>query len=363
MKIQSIVIENFRGIKKVEVGNFKRLNFLLGKNNACKTSILEAIFLNIGISNPLLSININTFRNLKHSEEDDFRFIFHNLDYANKPYFHTKFDENEHERTLKIIPKKKQSINTQLKNKNLDQEIHESIYDTQIDKNEVNGLTFDVSIKERHQKKEKYKSEITFELASLSTTVPEDYKEKVNGVFMFPTSQAPNLDKRLEKLIVNKSHGPIIETLSLIDSSIQDLTLGTNGVIYFDIGLNRLIPINLSGDGIRRVLSILVTIADVKNGIIVIDEIDNGLHFSSQATLIKAILRAAEKYDVQVFATTHNYETLRKVKEVLGLAEYKNYSEDVTAFTIRKNPDNTLTAYPYSYEELNYIIEQEIEIR
>ena len=128
-------------------------------------------------------------------------------------------------------------------------------------------------------------------------------------------------------------------------------------MIYFD-GLTPLIPINLAGDGIKRILSILVTISDNKNGIVLIDEIDNGLHFSSQATLLKALMEIAKSYNVQIFATTHNYETLKKLKEVLADESMEAYKNDVKIFTLRKLKDNIIKAYPYDYEALDYILEQ-----
>lgn len=364
MRIRSLEIKNFRGVREASIDGFGRINFFVGNNNAGKTTLLEAIFLNIGIANPILAININKFRSLLQTTEDDFRFIFYNLDYKNIPTFKTVFDENDHQRSLEIKPKKRVGSSMALpKKKTLEFDAGESIYETQLDQNQISGLLFDFSIKEKHQRKKTYQSEIFFELASVSTNIPEDYREKLKGVFMFPTTQAPNLDKRIENLIVNKAHQPIVDTLKKIDNNIQDIVLGTNGMIYFDIGLDRLIPINLSGDGIRRVLSILVTIADIKNGIIIIDEIDNGLHFSSQGTLLKAIIEATKAYNVQVFATTHNYETLKTLKNVLDTEDYREHSSEIKAFTIRKSTENKLTAYPYNYDKLEYAIEQELEIR
>ncbi len=65
---KSFKIENFRGIKKCELTELKRINIFLGKNNCGKSSILEAIFLLTGYNNPILSVNIDLFRNLGHNK-------------------------------------------------------------------------------------------------------------------------------------------------------------------------------------------------------------------------------------------------------------------------------------------------------
>ena len=81
MKLQNITINNFRGIENLSLDDFGNINLLIGKNNVGKTSILESIFLILGPTNPSLPISINGFRNLVHTDGDDFRFIFHELDF------------------------------------------------------------------------------------------------------------------------------------------------------------------------------------------------------------------------------------------------------------------------------------------
>ena len=82
--IQDIKIENFRGITSLEIQDFKKINIFVGKNNCGKTSVLEALFLVTGISNPSLSVTINNMRSLVINNIVDLKFIF------NKPltYIH-----------------------------------------------------------------------------------------------------------------------------------------------------------------------------------------------------------------------------------------------------------------------------------
>lgn len=50
-KIESINIKNYRGIQELNITNLKRINILVGNNNAGKTSLLEAIQI---FSNPTM---------------------------------------------------------------------------------------------------------------------------------------------------------------------------------------------------------------------------------------------------------------------------------------------------------------------
>ncbi|MEM9686133.1 MAG: AAA family ATPase [Bacteroidota bacterium] len=73
MHLKDIEINGFRGIKHLKMEDFGTINLIVGKNNACKTSILEALILLVGVSNP--SLAINNSGGLLINKEDDFRFI------------------------------------------------------------------------------------------------------------------------------------------------------------------------------------------------------------------------------------------------------------------------------------------------
>ena len=62
--------------------------------------------------------------------------------------------------------------------------------------------------------------------------------------------------------------------------------------IHGDIGLPLLLPIPLMGEGLRRLLSLLLAIANLKDGIVLIDEIENGFHYSVHKKVWQAIASA-----------------------------------------------------------------------
>ncbi len=73
MMFQSVSIKNFRGFQDFRLEGLERFNLLLGRNNAGKTSILEAMFLLLGPTNPQLTLTINAFRGIEQykAEADD----------------------------------------------------------------------------------------------------------------------------------------------------------------------------------------------------------------------------------------------------------------------------------------------------
>ena len=132
-------------------------------------------------------------------------------------------------------------------------------------------------------------------------------------------------------------------------------------MIYFDIGIERLIPIQLMGDGISRLLSILVTIANAENGIVIIDEIENGLHASALELLWGLIKDAAYTYNVQIFASTHSLECVKTYSDSFNS---ELLEKDISRlYRIEKSQNDIFSTIKYNSEVLKAAIESNWEVR
>ena len=83
---KNIEIKNFRGIDHLKIDDFSRVNVFLGQNGSGKSTVLEAIALSLGMSNPDLPQGINALRARKSfSNFIDIKYLFHNLDTNTSP--------------------------------------------------------------------------------------------------------------------------------------------------------------------------------------------------------------------------------------------------------------------------------------
>ena len=73
-------IRRFKGIADMELERVGAFNIFLGANNAGKTSVLEAIFLLTGMSNPELPVRISNQRNYLVRTFENLSYLFHSLD-------------------------------------------------------------------------------------------------------------------------------------------------------------------------------------------------------------------------------------------------------------------------------------------
>jgi hypothetical protein len=143
---------------------------------------------------------------------------------------------------------------------------------------------------------------------------------------------------------------PRLTRLSVVSSS-----LGPS--IYADIGLGRLVPIQLIGDGTIRLLTMVNTILFARNGFVLIDEIENGLHHSVLTEVFKELLSLARAYNVQVFATTHSAECIKAAHEASSDAP-----EDLKLIRLDVLEDS-VNAVVYEHDQIEASIRSEWELR
>jgi len=359
---KNLDIENFRGIKHLNIEDLGRINVFLGKNNSSKTTLLEALFLLLGASNPEAILKIHGFRDLFFNHANDLSFIFHNLDFNNTIKLKASSEDRKDFREVSILPSSDLSgTNTkrvEVNSKNLS-------YGSTREEEEINELAVNATIKKRGSKQNKTRSHLSFNTAdnSFNFTLPRDYSDPVRGIFL--TSKAPlssNLEKELEHLIVNKQHDDLISMLQVIDPRITGISFGTNQMIYMDVGIEQLIPLNLSGDGTRRYLSLMLALYNSRDGIALIDELENGLHFSTLVPLWDNLIRLSKELNVQLFITTHNIEILRSLKSALEKEKNKNFQQQVRAYPL-KDIKGEHKSYKYDFESFEHAIDCEIELR
>lgn len=77
-------------------------------------------------------------------------------------------------------------------------------------------------------------------------------------------------------------------------------------------------PVSLQsmGDGMTRVLQLILNALKARNGFLLIDEFENGLHYSIQEQVWRLLFQLAAENQMQVFATTHSDDCVRAFSSV-----------------------------------------------
>ena len=118
------------------------------------------------------------------------------------------------------------------------------------------------------------------------------------------------------------------------------------------------VPLKSLGDGAVRLFGVALALANSRNGFLVIDEAENGIHHSIQKAFWRMVLRTAQANNVQVLATTHSFDCVR------GFAAASDEAEEIECALVRVVRRNGETwAVEYSEENLSVAAEQDIEVR
>ena len=121
----------------------------------------------------------------------------------------------------------------------------------------------------------------------------------------------------------------------------------------------RPVPLKSLGDGVTRLFAAALALANSRDGFLVVDEAENGIHYSVQRDFWRMILRAAHQYNVQVLATTHSSDCVK------GFARAAIEFDDALGVYVRLDRDagRDVRAVEYTEEELETVADQGIEVR
>ena len=174
-----------------------------------------------------------------------------------------------------------------------------------------------------------FESQINFDSSdsqNITRNVPNDYEESLQCIYLNPKYDFNASIRGLNKILQNKDEHFIVDGLRIIEPRVKDFIFTDNDVLV-DIGLEKRIPVNMMGDGARKMVSLLTAIYDCK--------------------------------DSALFVTTHDVDSIKGLRD----AALENYRDIVATFKLLKTSSDELKAYHYSLESLDYSINQEIEVR
>lgn len=127
-------------------------------------------------------------------------------------------------------------------------------------------------------------------------------------------------------------------------------------------GSDERVPLNSMGDGMLRVLQLALAVFPAKNGYLLIEEFENGLHFSVQDEVWRLMFVLAEELNIQVFATTHSTDCLRSFSRVA-----RSHPENGVLFKVSRSRATSelgkVIATVYGEDELETAVASDMEVR
>jgi ABC-type branched-subunit amino acid transport system ATPase component len=279
LPIRRIHLENFRSFRDLEIGPFKRVNLIAGLNNAGKTGLLEAIFLALrreGGDQRTQPVKLpHLFR------------VFSSQTNFNENFWPWLFRDKRSSQDLRIT--------------------------VTFGSGQQDGIV--LSEQQHVQKQGHVGLKHVGNLGQFQVRRPKEAPTTLPRPAVFASHPSDPVQDAIDynRVILRRGKKKVEELLRQIDprlQSIEALQTGQQPLIYADIGLPEMIPVSHLGEGFCRLLDIYSELLAGEARVLLIDEVENGLHHSVLPIVWKGLLAAAKELDVQIFATTHSAECI-----------------------------------------------------
>ena len=358
-QFDEIAIRGFRGLRDINLSGLGEVNILLGANDVGKTSILESVLLICDPSEPRLPITVQRSRNYLAGDIDGLASIFHDLDLNREVVIEARLSGDRGYRRLTISApqqdvNEKADVNEKSNGKTNVNE-RPKFYGTRV-------LQYDVEVQSSVQEASNSSQIQLIDRGDKWEKKPL-YETVIDEISFNLFVPVPGYNTEpIGRLIVNKKDRRLIRYLQHINPRVTNITALEN-IVYLDIGLAQMMPLNMFGSGMIRATMILSECILQDSKVLLIDELEQGLHHQAISFLLEALLRLAKEQDIQIFATTHSIEVIEGLQHVLGQEEFAEHRGTTTCVTLQRDKDGIVRSYRYDYQQFDHCIEHGIEIR
>ena len=374
--LTDIEVKNFRGFRSLKMNNLGRITLVGGRNGVGKTALLEALWMLSAPDLPDLSDRINEMRGLPSMGRDSvFRDMFfgYDIDSRIKIAAHGDWKDNS-ARSLEVFLQQRRRIDA-IRAGGANQPNPTSI--ERLTRPQFES-EMEIVFKYKHDDGKEYISRawwVADQLMPAGFAGPalagegiigerQAVRNRANSTFI-PAVHRENLQSIAAKFSDAQLQGDVDKILAIVklpEPRLKGLTLITIKDVpvihaYLE-GMRRPIPTQLLGEGLNRMLGFALSMEQASGGMMLIDEIENGLHYRVQGDVFCALLSLAKAFDVQIFATTHSRECIVAAHQALNKEGHREF-----AYYRLHRGDEEVKAYHFDSEMLDTSIEFNMEQR
>lgn len=374
LKVQSVSVERYRGFHATCIRKLGRVNLFVGQNNTGKTSLLEAIRLLAHHGTPRVIEEI-----LSSREESGFSDSQAPAPLDNLSLIGTLFHRHPCQHSNPTLDTDSISVKIEgaLSPASLTMSIATAV--SGVDQTRVlrsedapldGGPVLMVEVDDEQRK---------YLIDRLSRYVRRDWKQDSlhpqQGVFenrhrcvsidAYMAQDTSRFGSLWDNIALSGDERYVVHALKMIEPKIMAVSMIGDGR---DSNRRRAIvrtsdfqiPVNLRsyGDGTNRLFGIILSLVNARGGLLLIDELESGLHYSVQFKAWKMILELAKDLNVQVFVTSHSWDAIK----AFGQAAGKNENNEAVLVKLERMHEQIVPTI-FEGDDLGIITDQRIEVR
>lgn len=356
--LKAITVREFRCFRELQLDGFERINLFSGANNVGKTALLEAIFLHMGGFNAGLPRLIEDMRGLGSQSadpEDLWGWLFPGRDLTRV----IRTDGTDESGQGHALTVRASNIGSALPASG-------SYDDTSPGAGSAAFATGGVARGLRLECR--FSDGVTVQ--SRADVTPSGLRIEPASRERFPTAillpaahhgAARDNATMFTRLEQSGRTEWLTAALRRVDPRLKRLAIlvaGGGPMVHADLGEGALVPVSHVGQGFGRTLSALLAISLARDGIVLIDEVENGVYHEAMDHVWGAIREASVHANAQVFATTHSWECIRSAHAMFPVGPECN----LRLYRLDR-VDGTIEATSYDADSLSMALRTEMEVR
>lgn len=364
LAFNQVSIDGFRGLKNLVLDQLGPLNILVGENNSGKTSVLEAISVLCRPYDPyewLAMVRRRDFGQLDETRVQSLRWCFSQSGELVDPEFmyqgtcnfkcqgaypvrgiEVEYKDIVGEPSERKIERLNRQGNRTGEFADLERQwrgaqiIHDIWDESQPHDQQPDSMVLQIWEEDRmsgvrsRPSSKRMPQEIPAEMLT-------PYSYQLNRMQVSSHSQQllfPLFDK------YKSGREAIVDLVREFDPDVLDINVaslrGGRPALYVSHKRLGPAPLSVFGDALRRAVLLASTIQTLAGGVLLIDEMETGIHVSALKKVFAWLVKAARRFDVQIIATTHSLEAVDAVCESVN-----EHVDDLVTFHINQSDETT----------------------
>jgi ABC-type Mn2+/Zn2+ transport system ATPase subunit len=373
--LNSLEIQGFRAFKHLRIPRLGRVNLIVGRNNSGKSSVLEAVRLYLergrpGVIYALLQARGETARvSVSEAQEGDT-----NLHLVAAHLFHGRAMLSNNTAPIRIAP----NLSLEPDNRTLcisfilyiEEVDEETGVERRIPATEILDPIWDEMLPGllvRNGTGLRAILPLDESLNLIPRPIPFRRREISPSLVFVPPNGLNNgqMGQFWDRIALRDLETAVLNCLRIISPTVERITVmsgGERGNERYAVvrlkGQQEPVPLSSMGDGMTRLLHLALAGANAQDGVLLIDEVENGIHYSAQPDLWRLVFEQAQHLNIQVFATTHSLDCVTAFQQ----AAEENKEEEGVLIRLQHRKGE-VEAILFDEDKLGFVTRQEIEVR